>query len=171
MHIIAANLHYNPKYSKNYGQILIRLWNAAGKDVQDEYKEKYPNKRTTDLMEEYFANCIADSFDVKLRNALRGKWNSVVDGVPEIENVTLNQLQYDIHESLKEIFELDESFDSANFSKVLGTDLSQAIGMFNSGLFDFSKSGFTTRVVELSQGLATVKNILFNENKIIEDCK
>lgn len=171
VHIIAANLHYNPKYSKNYGQILIRLWNAAGKDVQDEYKEKYPNKRTTDLMEEYFANCIADSFDTKLRNTLREKWNSVVDGVPEIENVTLNQLQYDIHESLKEIFELDESFDSANFSKVLGTDLSQAIGMFNSGLFDFSKSGFTTRVVELSQGLATVKNILFNENKIIEDCK
>jgi hypothetical protein len=43
--------------------------------------------------------------------------------------------------------------------------------MFNSALFDFSELGFSANVVELSQGLATIKNNLFNENKIIEDCK
>lgn len=169
-HIIAANLHYNPKYSEKYTELLIRLWRSASPEEQNRFKANYPNKKTTDLMEEYFVECIAKSFDAKLKKSLKQKWDSVIDGVPSIENITLGQLQYDIQESLKDIFELDDSFDNVDFSKLLGTDISQAVGMFNSGLFNFSKAKFNTRIVKLSQGLATVKNMLFNENKIIEDC-
>ena len=43
--------------------------------------------------------------------------------------------------------------------------------MFKSALFDFNKLGFNTTTVVLSQTLATIKNQLMNENKIIKDCR
>lgn len=171
VHIIAANLHYNPRFKNTYGKIITRLWDLADNETKEYYKKQYPNKKTTDLKEEYFADYIANGFNSRLFETLETRWNNIVDGVPTIEDITFSQLQYDIKQSLKEIFALDGKFENVDFSKVLGSDVSQIVGMFNSALFDFSELGFNANVVELSQGLATIKNNLFNENKIIEDCK
>jgi hypothetical protein len=72
--------------------------------------------------------------------------------------------------TLKDIFKLDDSIDSVNLSQLGGTDITQICHMFKSALFDFNKLGFNTTTVVLSQTLATVKNQLMKDYKIVEDC-
>jgi hypothetical protein len=80
-------------------------------------------------------------------------------------------LRYDVLTTLKEVLKLDDSVDSADLSQLGGTDVTQICHMFKSALFDFNKLGFNTTTVVLSQTLATIKNQLMNENKIIKDCR
>ena len=38
VHIIAANLHYNPRFKNTYGKIITRLWDLADNETKEYYK-------------------------------------------------------------------------------------------------------------------------------------
>ena len=174
VHIIAANLHYNPKFRDRYYDIIRSMWEGASEDERNEYLNNpgYANKRTTDLMEEFFADKIAEAFATNFSEEFGKKWSSrLANGTPFIEKITADQLRYDVLTTLKEVLKLDPSIDSVDLSQLGGTDVTQICYMFKSALFDFNKLGFNTTTVVLSQTLATIKNQLMNENKIIKDCR
>lgn len=174
VHIVAANLHYNPKFRDRYYDTIRGLWEGASEDERNSYLNNpgYANKKTTDLMEEFFADKIAEAFATNFSEEFGKKWSSrLASGTPFTEKITADQLRYDVLTTLKEVLKLDDSVDSVDLSQLGGTDVTQICHMFKSALFDFNKLGFNTTTVVLSQTLATIKNQLMNENKIIKDCR
>ena len=174
VHVIAANLHYNPNFKDRYYDTIRGLWEGATQEERDGYLNNpgYANKQTTDLMEEFFADKIAEAFATNFSEEFGKKWSSrLASGTPFTEKITADQLRYDVLTTLKEVLKLDDSVDSVDLSQLGGTDITQICHMFKSALFDFNKLGFNTTTVVLSQTLATIKNQLMNENKIIKDCR
>lgn len=173
VHVIAANLHYNPKYRDSYYELIRSIWEGASEEERNAYLNNpgYDNKRTTDLMEEFFADKIAEAFAANFSDEFGKRWNErMANGDPFVTQITADRLRYDVVSTIKEVFKLDDSIDSVDLSKLGGTDITQICHMFKSALFDFNKLGFNTTTVVLSQTLATVKNQLMKDYKIVEDC-
>lgn len=164
MHLICANLHYNPKYDSLYHKMLNDLWITADDSVREKYKKDYPNKHTSDLKEEFFVDTIGKMINDKFNNQMSAY----------LGNKSVAQLKADVFDSLKTVFGLAGETDIALedfMAKFTCTKLTDVINLFRSGLFNFNNHGFTTTAIGLSQELATIKDRLLESKEIIEECK
>lgn len=166
MHLICANLHYNPKYSERYHQIVNAVWFGASQDERDDYSiEKYPNKKASDLREEFFVEFIAKEIDKGFKSKLTPKIS---------DKITQQQLKDDVLSSIKDVFEISAINTGESLEEFLGrfsySEINDVIALFKSSLFNFNAYGFDSRNVVLSQEMATLKYKLIKENKIKEEC-
>lgn len=170
VHLICANLKYNPEYKNKYHKMIKNLWQKASEKDRQDYQERYKNKRTSDLMEEYFADQIAKAFAENFEGEFAKIWERAGVNTTQSRAVSVNQLKHDVAETLQNVFGLMEISTDIDFSKLGGTDIGVLSHLFGSILFDFNKAGFTTTMVVLNQELSKVKTQLLDEGKIIEQC-
>lgn len=165
MHLVCANLHYNPKFAQTYHKIINDLWWNASEEDRIKYTSKYPNKKSSDLREEYFVDKIANLINRGFNEQLEPKLGGLK---------TDAQLKEDIFTSMKDVFslEIDANVSLESFlPRFTSTYLKDAVQLFKSGLFNFNANGFTSTTVNLSQELATLRNRLIDDGEIIEECK
>lgn len=170
VHLIAANLHYNPKYRSKYIQSVKNLWDSASENTKNKYRTAYPNKHALDLMEEYFADTLGNAFAENFEGEFRKVWEKAGISTPFNPAISVGQLKHDVAKTISELFGLIGIDENVDFSKLGGTNITDLLKIFGSTLFDFGQIGFTTTSTVLTQELATVKDDLINDNKIIEMC-